>query len=131
MSSINAETVALEVTKKVRNGKKVILGEIIRKQGYAQSVSTAPTKVTKTKSYQRVISPLVKQLEDERQAILDRLPAVRNKAKYRDLTDGLDKVTKTIQLLTGRATENIAIAELSDADKAKLDLLLDVQRTSP
>lgn len=109
MSSINAETVGNEVLKKVRSGKKVILGEIIRAQGYSHSVSTAPTKVTRTKSYQRTIKPLIDQLEEERQAIMDRLKVTRDKAKYRDLMDGLDKVTKTHQLLTGGATENVAV----------------------
>lgn len=109
MSSINAESVGTEVLKKVRNGKKVIMGEIILAHGYSKTVSTAPTKVTKTKSYQRVIKPLADQLEEERQAIMERLKVTRDKAKYRDLMDGLDKVTKTHQLLTGGATENLAV----------------------
>ena len=110
MASIAAQEVGKEVLETVRRGKRPVLGEIIKKKGYALTTSTVPTQVTRTKSYQQVVSPLVMQLEKERQAILDRLPKVRNKAKYRDLTDGLDKVTKTIQLLTGGATENVAIA---------------------
>lgn len=109
MSSINAENVAKTVIERVRKGKKVILGEIIESHGYAPSIATAPTKVTKTKSYQNAIKPLVNQLETERQAILNKLPEVRDDASYRDLIDGLDKITKNIQLLTGGATDNIAV----------------------
>ena len=109
MASIAAKEVAYEVLETVRKGKRPILGKIIRKKGYALTTSTVPSQVTNTKSYQGVIKPLVLQLEEERQAIMARLPKVRSKAKYRDLMDGLDKVTKTHQLLTGGSTENVAV----------------------
>lgn len=124
MVSIAAEQVAKDVITEVRNGKIPNLQVIQKKHGYSPQSAKA-MKATRTESYKEVMKPLVQQLEEERQAILDRLPAVRDKAKYRDLTDGLDKVTKTIQLLTGKATENVAIAVLSDEDKEKLDRLLD------
>lgn len=109
MTSINAENVAKEVIANVRNGTKTTFRKIIPKHGYAPSIADHPKKVTTTESYQRVVRPLVIQLEEERQAIMERLPKVRDKAKYRDLMDGLDKVTKTHQLLTGGATENLAV----------------------
>lgn len=109
MSSISATNVAKEVLVSVGNGKRPILRNIIKKNGYAQNTADSPKQVTNTKSYQKVVRPLVEQLEVERQAIMDRLPKVRGKAKYRDLMDGLDKVTKTHQLLTGGATENVAV----------------------
>ena len=33
----------------------------------------------------------------------------RNKARYRDIIDGLDKITKLILLLGGEATERIQV----------------------
>lgn len=127
MTSVNAQNVAKDVLESIGKGKKVKLGKIALKNGYSVNTADNPKLITDTKSYQKVVSPLVQQLEKERQAIMNRLPKVRSKAKYRDLMDGLDKVTKTHQLLTGGATENIAVAGLSDRDKERLDLLLNDQ----
>ena len=52
---------AKDVIEKVRNGQKVVKGEIIRKRGYAKSVSERPSKVTDTKSYQDVVNPVLEQ----------------------------------------------------------------------
>lgn len=106
MGSINAKHVALEVLETVRKGKKVNLGKIIKKNGYADTTSTVPSQVTNTKTYKNTMKPVIDALEEERQAILARLPKVRSKAKYRDLIDGLDKTTKNIQLLNGGKTSN-------------------------
>lgn len=109
MGSINAENVAKEVLVTIGKGKKPSVRAIAPKFGYSPKTAGSGL-IQKTKSYRRVLKPLVDQLEAERQAIMARLPKVRNKAKYRDLMDGLDKVTKTHQLLTGGATENVAVA---------------------
>ena len=108
MSSINAEQVALEVMGTIGTGKKPSVRAIAPKHGY--SLNTANSgQIQKTKTYKRTVQPLVDQLEEERQAIMERLKVTRDDAKYRDLMDGLDKVTKTHQLLTGGATENLAV----------------------
>ena len=39
----------------------------------------------------------------------------RDKAKYRDLMDGLDKISKQIQLLTGGKTDDVGLGELVEA----------------
>lgn len=119
MGSIAAANVAKEVLETVGKGKRPILGKIIKKNGYAQNTADSPKQVTETKTYKATIKPLVDQLEAERQAILERMPQVRSKAKYRDLSDGLDKTTKVLQLLTGGATENIAVKPLATLDELK------------
>lgn len=119
--SENAKAVAKEVMETVRKGKKVNAYRIQRRHGYSHSSAKA-MKGKRTKTYQKEIKPLIKQLEDERQAILTRLPKVRSKAKYRDLIDGLDKTTKNIQLLGGRPTE---ISVFTDELKNKLDSILE------
>lgn len=59
---------------------------------------------------------IVDKMLNERNEIMKRLPKMRNKAKYRDLIDGLDKVTKNIQLLTGEETSRVGgIGVLLDA----------------
>lgn len=109
MSSPAARAVAQEVMAEVGKGRRPILRKIARKHGYSQHVADSPKKITKTKAYQEVLAPLVVRLEKERDAVIERLEKTRSKAKYRDLIDGLDKLTKNLQLLTGGATQNIAI----------------------
>ena len=110
MVSINAENVAKDVLETVRKGKRIKFGEIIKRNGYSDITATVPTQVTNTKSYKRVMLPIVKQLENERQRVMS---AMREKdldeVQYDKLADVLDKITKNHQLLSGGATENIAI----------------------
>lgn len=118
MPSENARAVALEVSETVRKGKKVVLGKIIAKR-YAKSTSQRPKQVTETKSYKEAMKPLIDRLEEERNAIIERLKKTRTKAKYRDLIDGLDKVTKNIQLLSGKPTDRTDLT-LTDEQRRKI-----------
>lgn len=104
MGSTNAKMVAIAVSETVRKGKRVNLGKIMKENGYSDSTSKKPSRVTRSKSYKEVVDPIIDALKKERQAIMSRLPKVRAKAKYRDLIDGLDKTTKNIQLLEGKET---------------------------
>lgn len=106
--SLAAREVAREVISEVRKGKIPNRYRISVKHGYSPQSAKA-SKAVRTKAYQQEIEPLTSRLEKERDAIIECLKSTRNKAKYRDLIDGLDKITKNIQLLTGGATQNIAI----------------------
>lgn len=108
MSSLAAAEVAKEVLGTIGKGKRPNITRIAVKKGYTYKTANSG-QVQKTKTFQNEIQPLVQRLEEERDAIIERLKATRDKAKYRDLIDGMDKVTKNIQLLTGGATENIAV----------------------
>lgn len=120
MASINAENVAHEVIKTIRKSKKVNLGAIIRGNGYAPSVATAPTVVTNTKSYKRVIEPVVSMWIKERDRLTrEMMSRDLTKLQYRDAMDALDKLTKNIQLLSGGSTENIAIKPLATLDELR------------
>lgn len=105
MSSLNAEATAKEISESIRKGKKIVLGKIIEKR-YSKSTSKSPQRVTQTKSYQDVMRPIIEQLEEERQRAISQLRKKISKAKYRDLTDAVDKITKNIQLLNGGKTSN-------------------------
>lgn len=110
MSSISAKEVAKEVLENIRNGVKPNLGKIIKSKGYSETTSTVPTLVTETKSYKEVISPVVEAMEAERNRIIVALSNKKlSKEKYRDLIDGLDKLTKNVQLLSGGRTSNESI----------------------
>lgn len=106
MGSESAKAVAREVSEAIRKGEPVVLGKIIRSKGYSKKTSESPQRVTETKSYKEELKPIVDQLEEERQAVIEDMKGKRGKAKYRDLTDALDKITKNIQLLGGKPTEN-------------------------
>lgn len=106
MPSENARAVAQEIIATVRKGEKVNKGKILRKHGYSKHVSRQPTKVTETQSFKDVIDPVAKAMMRERDAAIALLSKRIDKAKYRDLVDGIDKLTKNVQLLTGGNTSN-------------------------
>lgn len=106
MASENAKAVAREVIKKVQKGEKVVVGEIIDKQGYAPSMKSHPNKVTNTKSYKEETKPIVRAWEKERQRIAKEMKVKDlNDVQYEQLARVMDILTKNIQLLTGGATE--------------------------
>lgn len=121
MASEAAKAVAHEVIRQVESGGRPVITKIAPRKGYSPRTAHSG-KIQKTASYQSVIKPLVQRLEEERDAVVDRMKATRDKAKYRDLIDGLDKITKNIQLLTGGSTANVAIGvkKLSDHELEKL-----------
>lgn len=106
MASIAAKLVAKDVSESIRKGKRPNLGKIAIKNGYSESTSKSPTIITETKSYKEEIEPIIVQLEKERQRIIK---ALANKdvdlERYATLTDSMDKITKNIQLLSGKETE--------------------------
>ena len=109
MASENAKMAARKVAKvvseNIRKGKRVNLGKILRKTGYSKSVSLKPKLVTSTKSYKDEMDDVVKKMKEERDRALNLMRKKIGKAKYRDLTDGVDKMTKNVQLLEGKPTE--------------------------
>ena len=114
MASINAKAVAQEVMEKVRNGKKINMQNIQKNHGYSPK-SAKSMKAKRTKTYKKEMRPIVEQLEAERQAVIKCLPKARGEAKYRDLVNAIDKLTRNIQLMGGGATERIDwLTELHD-----------------
>lgn len=122
MGSINAENVAKDVLENLRKHKRVNKGEILLKRGYSKSVSTAPTLVTETKSYQKIISPVVEQMKIARDRALAEINSrVLDKVQYADLITGINKLSHDIQILSGGATENINIKPLATLDELRKD----------
>ena len=110
MGSVNARLVANKVVEKVRKGEKVSVSAIAREVGYG-TTSTCPKKITGTKEYQDTIKSAVEMMEMERDRILLAL-ADKNldKVNYKDLTDSMDKLTKNVQLLSGKETERAGVS---------------------
>lgn len=115
MGSIAAEEVAKEVIDTVRRGKIPNRSKISIKHGYSPQSAKA-SKAVRTKTYQDTIKPFVQKLEEERERAINDLKGKIGKAKYRDLVDAIDKLTKNHQLLTGGATSNVAIGVKSLKD---------------
>jgi hypothetical protein len=127
MSSINAKEVAREVSESIRKGKRVILGEIIKKR-YAESTSKKPKLVTSTKSYQEIIKPVADGLFNEIKKIQKEMQS-RNLTgeEYKTLAEVLDKTVKNYQLLSDKPTDitkNNAIEEIRN----KLDKMIEDSR---
>ena len=93
------------------------LASAMVKAGYSKKTAHAPIKFTESPVVKPEIDKLISALEEERNAVIERLKKTRNMARYRDLMDGLDKLTKNIQLLSGKATENVGFS-LGDLMKA-------------
>lgn len=121
MASKNAEAVAIEVLDNIGKGKKVSLRKIIKKKGYAQNTADNPKLVTETQSFKDIVDPFVSKMIKERDAILVRMPKVRNRAGYHHLANALDTLTKNIRLLQGKSTNNNLNINLSAEKIAELN----------
>lgn len=120
MSSINAKQVAQDVSESIGTGQKVSLGAIILKNGYSESTSKTPKRVTNTKTYQQAMKPFIEMLEDEISKIQAEMASRDIKdEKYKELAEVLDKLFKNKQLATGGATENQIINIQIDSSLAK------------
>jgi len=110
MASQDAKNVAKEVLDTMGKGKKVVLGEIIRRNGYSDNTADTPQLVTETQSYKGVIAPYVERLKKERDRAFEAMSTKDlDKVQYEDLVRATDSITKNIQLLTGGATERIGV----------------------
>jgi phage terminase small subunit len=67
--------------------------------------------------------PIVNEMQRHPDEVIKRMRMQISKAKYRDLTDAIDKLTKNIQLLRGEATErpNNVITGLEHLTDDQLD----------
>lgn len=79
----------------------------MRKAGYSPNTAKTPSKLLKAKSAKKIVKDIIAQMEEERQRAIKLMKSRITKARYRDLVDGADKLTKNIQLLSGKETENI------------------------
>ena len=108
--AIRPRAVAREVLENLRQGKKPDIGKIALKHGYAETTANSGMIQT-TKAYKEYLAEenaaTAELMSIERSRAIAEMPAKIKKARYRDLIDATDKLTKNHQLLTGGATENI------------------------
>ena len=106
-----------------KTGDRTSLGEMLLKAGYSKSVAKNPFLIFNSPAIKKELNPLIIKLIRHRDKILKRMEQTLSKAKYRDAVDGLDKVTKNVELLSGRATERHAV--LDEEKKAKIDEMME------
>jgi hypothetical protein len=128
MASLTAKALAKEISENLGRpkGERLSLGALLLKHGYSESVSKTPSIVTRTKSFQDAIEPLVSELELERDEIIKEMKGKRKAANYSTLVIALDIVSKNLQLLKGKPTsiQFGAHVDLTPEEKLKLDKLL-------
>lgn len=101
-----ARAVAREVIATVRSGKIPNKQKIQQKHGYTESSARA-MKATKTKTYQDEMKTVIQAMERERDRAIKAMKTKIDEAKYRDVVDAADKLTKNIELLSGRDTARV------------------------
>lgn len=121
--STRAKAVALEVMDNVRKGKDFKWKDVQMKHGYTY-YSANSMKVKQTDTFQRTINPFLKKMESVRDKVIS---ALDNKdmaiEETRDLNQLLKTLNHDIQLLSGNATENVAVKPVMDMDiQEKLQL---------
>lgn len=77
--------------------------EMMLEAGYEESTARQQSGILA--GIREELDPIVAKLEEHRLKVIERLSVKLDAATYRDLTDSLDKLTKNIQLLSGKATE--------------------------
>jgi len=102
--------------------------QMMLNSGYSVKMARAQKGIIDSPTIQAELSPIVQGMLKERNAVIKAMGEKRNEAKYRDLTDALDKLTKNIQLLSGKETQRLEITgyeklkdeELNDELRKKL-----------
>ena len=120
MASENAKAIAEEVLGNLGKCEKVSVLKIAVKRGMKKKYANSG-QIQKTKTYRETIEknkkPILEQLFEERNRAIKALKGKISKAKYRDLTDAIDKLTKNIQLLSGGSTERVVVVNFDEAFK--------------
>ncbi len=110
MPSLNAELVAKDVLERVKMGKRINKYEIAKNRGYSDGMALkVKEKIEIQPAYQAVMMPVLKRMESIRDKALKALDGKdMNSEDARVLKELAESMTKQLQLLTGKATENVA-----------------------
>lgn len=72
--------------------------------GYEPKTAKNPKNLTESKAYKQALPDIIDKLELERMRAVNMMSSKISKAKYRDMVEAVDKLTKNIQLLNGGNT---------------------------
>ena len=95
--------------------------EMMLRAGYSEETSREQSSILE--GVRDDLKPLIIQLLELRQQAIERMRKTGSYIGYKNALEGLDKLTKNIQLLSGRPTERPQMT-LDDETKAALDKLM-------
>jgi len=100
------------------------LREFMDKAGY--SPGYPPNKALKTMNNQEILDPVIEQMELIRNSILKEMskPKRISRARFAELNSAVENLTKTSQLLRGKATERIDLNDLAKKIEQEQDPLV-------
>lgn len=84
-------------------------GEALLEAGYSPNTAIKPSQVTNSAGYKEAEKPFLEMLRLEKESALEAMDKKREKASYADVRQAVESFTKLEQLLTGEATENVAV----------------------
>ena len=83
----------------------------MRQVGYSKKTAKNPKNLTDSKGYKEEMKPFIDQLIAERQKAISAITiSKRRLADYPELITGIDKMTKLIELLSGRNTDRFGFS---------------------
>lgn len=93
--------------------------EAMLASGYSETYAKAPSILRSTKGYQKIMKPIIQQLENERQRVIDSMSTHDlSEESYETKRKALDTLTKNVQLLSGKPTsiEHMNLDGVIDAE---------------
>jgi hypothetical protein len=106
--SMMAKGFAKDYIDALMSGKKINKQELAVRHGYSVSSALAQ-KPMKTDVFKEEVTSVLDRLEIIRQKSLKALESKdHSKEKYRDLIEGVDKLTRNHRLLSEKSTDNVA-----------------------
>lgn len=112
-----AKNVAKEVLANIGNGKRPIMKKILANNGYPPSMQKNPKLVTDTLSYKEEMDPIVKKWIIQRDRFTNMLSEFKRKEDkiyLNQVLDAINQLTRNIQLLNEKPTENITINKIGN-----------------
>lgn len=113
------KTAVRKIFENIGTGKSV--GSALLESNYSEAISKNPLLVTQSKGFQQELRPVVERMIEERDRAIKLMSKKIGKAKYRDMIESVDKLTKNIQLLTGNSTINADLRFSWGSEQEALD----------
>lgn len=85
--------------------------------GYEENTAHNPSNLTNSKAYKQALPDIIERMVVERDRAISQMGKKISKAKYRDMIESVDKLTKNIQLLNGGNTMKGDITFSWEADQ--------------
>lgn len=97
-------------------------GEVLRKAGYSESVSKAPSQVFEKPAVKEAVFDILEALDHEIKETVKLMEQKRSKANFANLSISLNMRLKEKELLSGRATDRVETVD--EETKEKITRLL-------